>query len=157
MQIKWPNDVYWNNRHKLVGILTTSKIEGNRVQFHIGCGVNLANRYPSRSLNNLLHEHLAGRSDALTPEQLVAGTLAQMEQLLSWFERVEIEAVKQRYYQHWSMGGGRIRLKDGTQAEVDGVDDYGYLRVRCTPDGQLQSLQPDGNRFDMISNLSVTT
>lgn len=156
MKIKWPNDIYWSNQHKLVGILTTSKIEGNRVQFHIGCGVNLSNQFPSRSLNSLIQQHSTkpNSSIQLTREQIVASSLSQMEALLDWFEHVDIEAVKKLYYQHWCLSGRAIRLKDGTQAEILGVDDQGYLKVRMESTGQVQSLQPDGNRFDMIRNLS---
>lgn len=156
MKIKWPNDIYWSNQHKLVGILTTSKIEGNRVQFYIGCGLNLSNQFPSRSLNNLIQQHLPNNAatTSLTSEQIVAASLSQMEQLLNWFEHVDIDAVKERYYHHWCLSGRAIRLKDGTKAQILGVDDQGYLQVCMEPGRQVQSLQPDGNRFDMIRNLS---
>ena len=38
------------------------------------------------------------------------------------------------------------------EANVLGIDDFGYLKVQ-TRDGEIISLQPDGNSFDMMTNM----
>ena len=47
-----------------------------------------------------------------------------------------------------------MTLKDhnNIEANVLGIDDFGYLQVQ-TRDGEVISLQPDGNSFDMMSNM----
>ena len=40
------------------------------------------------------------------------------------------------------------------EVQVIGIDDYGYLKVR-RKNGKIHTLQPDGNRFDMMRNLIV--
>ena len=47
-----------------------------------------------------------------------------------------------------------MRLNDtsGPEATVQGLDENGYLSV-LTESGQLVSVQPDGNSFDMTKNL----
>ena len=47
-----------------------------------------------------------------------------------------------------------VTLKDhnNIEANVLGIDDFGYLQVQ-TRDGEVISLQPDGNSFDMMTNM----
>jgi len=49
-----------------------------------------------------------------------------------------------------------LARQDGSQHMVDGrivgLDEYGFLQV-SVGDGSLISVQPDGNRFDMMRNL----
>lgn len=40
------------------------------------------------------------------------------------------------------------------EATVIGIDDVGYLRVRFA-DGAIQTVQPDGNSFDMLRGLII--
>lgn len=152
IKIKWPNDIYWSNQHKLVGILITSKIQGRHAQFFIGIGVNLDNDHPTRSLSNLIDQHCPGTKKP-SAEQIVAGTLSRMQTLLDWFESTRLKDVINEYCSNWCMSGHLIRLKDGTTATVVGVDCQGYLKVKVEDD-RIVSLHPDGNRFDMICNLS---
>ena len=39
------------------------------------------------------------------------------------------------------------------QAEVMGIDDYGYLVVKMLDSREIVTLQPDGNSFDMMKNM----
>ena len=39
--------------------------------------------------------------------------------------------------------------------DVLGIDEYGYLKVFRSSDASTHSLQPDGNRYDMMRNLIV--
>lgn len=41
------------------------------------------------------------------------------------------------------------------KVKIKGIDSYGFLRVE-TPDGNELTLQPDGNTFDMLSNLIIS-
>ena len=38
------------------------------------------------------------------------------------------------------------------EANILGIDDFGYLQVQAR-DGAIISLQPDGNSFDMMTNM----
>ena len=46
--------------------------------------------------------------------------------------------------------------KDGNKkdATVLGIDDYGYLKVKLA-NGSIETVQPDGNSFDMLKGLIV--
>jgi len=35
-----------------------------------------------------------------------------------------------------------------------GIDDYGFLKVKL-PNGAVETVQPDGNSFDMLKGLIV--
>lgn len=46
--------------------------------------------------------------------------------------------------------------KDGSkkEAKVMGIDDYGYLKVKLA-NGSTETVQPDGNSFDMLKGLII--
>lgn len=48
----------------------------------------------------------------------------------------------------------KITKSDGSSqaATIIGLDDYGFLKVRGER-GEIFSVQPDGNTFDMLSGL----
>ena len=50
--------------------------------------------------------------------------------------------------------GSKVRLTSQGNKEVKivGIDDYGYLKV-ITKEGEMQTLQPDGNTFDIMKGL----
>lgn len=39
-------------------------------------------------------------------------------------------------------------------ANIIGIDDYGFLKVKLL-DGTIETVQPDGNSFDMLRGLIV--
>lgn len=54
--IKWPNDVYFNGKTKLGGVLVKSSLMGNQIGLKIGIGFNLNNQHPTECLNSILKE-----------------------------------------------------------------------------------------------------
>lgn len=56
LKIKWPNEICYKSRHKVFGVLTNSKFDGNCVKFFIG--INLSNSKPTYSLKNIVEECL---------------------------------------------------------------------------------------------------
>ena len=46
-----------------------------------------------------------------------------------------------------------LHSEDGPTATVVGLDEHGYLSVKMANDGDVISVQPDGNSFDMMRNL----
>ena len=55
-----------------------------------------------------------------------------------------------------SFSGTTVRLasRENEVVTIEGIDEYGYLRVKCA-NGQELSLQPDGNSFDIMKGLIV--
>lgn len=54
--IKWPNDVYFDKKTKLGGVLVKSSLMGNQIGLKIGIGFNLNNQHPTKCLNSILRE-----------------------------------------------------------------------------------------------------
>lgn len=41
-------------------------------------------------------------------------------------------------------------------AKVLGIDDYGFLKIQIDDTKKVESVQPDGNSFDMLRGLILT-
>lgn len=40
-------------------------------------------------------------------------------------------------------------------AKILGIDDFGYLKIQLDDTKKIESVQPDGNSFDMLRGLIV--
>ncbi|KAL7728866.1 hypothetical protein ACLKA6_004209 [Drosophila palustris] len=62
------------------------------------------------------------------------------------------------YYDLWlhSEQNVRICLQNDQEkdASIVGIDDYGFLKVKLA-NGTIETVQPDGNSFDMLKGLIV--
>ena len=155
LKIKWPNDIYYKSRHKLVGILTNSKFEGNCAKFFIGTGINLSNSKPTYSLKNIVEEECPDSEFAISKEALIAEILNQIHGLIKLINNQGKEKIVDLYYENWMLTDKIIQLEDGKQANILGLDEDGYLRVNLLEDGEIVSLLPDGNRFDIMEQMII--
>lgn len=154
LQIKWPNDIYYGNKVKIGGILITTHVIGDIITVAIGCGINVNNNYPTISLNDCIEIHNRERNASLQPftlESLLAITLKQLEDTLLEYENNELEKLLPLYYNYWLHSSARVQV-EGKEANVIGIDDYGYLRVQYD-DYKIATLHPDGNSFDLMQGL----
>lgn len=54
-------------------------------------------------------------------------------------------------YKHNMCSSSRVQV-EGKEANIIGIDDYGYLRVQYD-DHKVATLHPDGNSFDLMQGL----
>lgn len=47
-----------------------------------------------------------------------------------------------------------LQNSEEKDANIIGVDEYGFLKVKLV-DGKVETVQPDGNSFDMLKGLIV--
>ena len=40
-------------------------------------------------------------------------------------------------------------------AQIIGIDDYGFLKIQLDDTKKIESVQPDGNSYDMIRGLII--
>uniref|UniRef100_A0A8C4R699 BPL/LPL catalytic domain-containing protein n=4 Tax=Eptatretus burgeri TaxID=7764 RepID=A0A8C4R699_EPTBU len=157
LKIKWPNDVYYGSTVKIGGVLVTTCLMDSTFHAVIGCGVNVSNSHPTTSINEAVSWHNKEHSTALSPltvEDLVAGTVSSLEQLVEIFQSRGPEGILPLYYSRWLHSGARVRLggPQGPEASVVQLDSMGFLEV-LKDSGQMVSVQPDGNSFDLLHNL----
>lgn len=152
LKIKWPNDIYYKSQHKMVGILTNSQLEGNCAKFFIGIGVNLSNDKPTYSLKNIVEEE---GEFGISKERLIAEILNQINGLIKLINQQGKQKIVDLYYENWMLTDRIIQLDNGKQAHILGLDEDGYLRVNLLEDGEIVSLLPDGNRFDIMQHMII--
>lgn len=149
--VKWPNDIYIRNESqelkKVGGILVNTMIFGDMLHVLVGCGINVNKNEGLASLQDVIGEKIFPR------ETLLAEFFNEFEYM--WCEQLEKEPelVIQKYLDVWLHGGQRIYIEsEMIFATIQGIDRYGYLIAEDDNRTQIY-LQPDGNSFDMFSNL----
>lgn len=109
------------------------------------------------------------KSKLLTTEQMIARTLTQLEKLLESVEKEPLEDTLKLYQDNWIHGNMEenvdeeederslvnVEISEGSFAEcrISGIDEYGFLRVTELASGNVFSVRPDGNSFDIANRL----
>lgn len=160
IRVKWPNDIYYGSHVKVGGVLVSSTVSRDAITCFIGCGMNVSNSQPTLCINDIAKVvsckfNTTQALCSLTPEEVIAKVLNEIEFLVATFQSGGSKTVLQEYYKYWLHGGQEVTLQDfGCKALIKGLDEYGYLLAECS--GKLYKLQPDGNSFDLMNNLIVT-
>jgi BirA family biotin operon repressor/biotin-[acetyl-CoA-carboxylase] ligase len=141
INIKWPNDIYWNDR-KICGILIENRLSGQRIKDTIaGIGININQRtFHSDAPNPVSLIQITGRE---TPREEVTELLTtHLQQLLGelWEEAGNpssngqepkaLDTLRTSYHQRLYRREGfhAYRDRQGTfEARIDHVEDNGTL------------------------------
>jgi BirA family transcriptional regulator, biotin operon repressor / biotin---[acetyl-CoA-carboxylase] ligase len=135
IQLKWPNDLWWQDR-KLAGILieTASLPQNARAPERfavIGIGINIAPRPANPDLRHApawLQEFQPASRPQTALEQLFVRLLGD----LLLFEREGFAAFSSRFAARNALRGRQVTLSDGQQGRSQGVDASGALLVHTS-------------------------
>jgi BirA family biotin operon repressor/biotin-[acetyl-CoA-carboxylase] ligase len=131
LQLKWPNDLWWQDR-KLAGILIETTQVGEERFAVIGVGLNVAPREAAGlSTPPAWLQELESGIDAPTALLRVAAPLVQDVQR---FEAQGWAPFLPAYAARDALMGRTVLLSDGTTGRARGVDERGALLVH-TPTG----------------------
>jgi BirA family transcriptional regulator, biotin operon repressor / biotin---[acetyl-CoA-carboxylase] ligase len=134
--LKWPNDIYWQNK-KLAGILIEVSGEtGGPCYAVIGLGLNgyisgLAGAVIDQAWTDL--DSILGRPSHDLRNQLAAELLNEMIPVLAGFDQQGLTEYLQEWRQMDCMQGQKVDVQFGQQVirgTVVGIDDQGMLLVR---------------------------
>ena len=156
LRLKWPNDIYAGQHCKIGGVVVYTSIMGKNVQVNVGCGINLWNEEPTKSINQMLREkHL----NPISRELFLSQIFNQLEFFLEVLEsdsEVEKE-IFHKYHKYWLHRDQtvKIRSEDGevSHGRVISLDSEGFLLVDVC--GEIVQVHPDGNSFDMLQGLII--
>jgi BirA family biotin operon repressor/biotin-[acetyl-CoA-carboxylase] ligase len=126
LQLKWPNDVWWQDR-KLAGILIETTQVGEERYAVIGVGINITPREAAGlSTPPAWLQELIPTMDAPQALLQVAVSLVQAVQR---FEARGWTPFLPAYAARDALAGRLVRLSDGTDGQACGVDERGALLV----------------------------
>ncbi|XP_072471010.1 biotin--protein ligase [Notamacropus eugenii] len=159
LRVKWPNDIYYSDQMKLGGVLVNSTLVGTTFYILIGCGLNVNNSNPTICVNDLIIEYNKKHNKNLSlfrVDYLIARTVTVLERLIDAFQDKGPNAILPLYYKYWVHSGQQVRLgsDEGPMVWIVGVDDSGFLQVH-QEGGDVVTVHPDGNSFDMLRNLII--
>ena len=130
LHIKWPNDIYYENR-KLAGILINSTIKANMMDVSIiGIGLNVNQmQFQDWPTHPISMKQITRKEYDLQPllEQVAEQLLIKVEQLKSSPAAIEQNYLKRLYrYRTWAdyeVDGKKMRLF------MTGIDSFGRLQL----------------------------
>ncbi|KAM9033758.1 biotin--protein ligase isoform X1 [Sarcophilus harrisii] len=159
LRVKWPNDIYYSDQMKLGGVLVNSTLMGTTFHILIGCGINVNNSNPTICINDLIIEYNKKYNKNLSllhVDYLVARTITVLESLIDAFQDKGPNAILPLYYKYWIHSGQQVHLgkDEGPLVWIVGIDDSGFLQVH-QEGGDVMTVHPDGNSFDMLKNLII--
>ncbi|XP_058920036.1 biotin--protein ligase [Kogia breviceps] len=159
LRVKWPNDIYYSDLMKLGGVLVNSTLMGETFYILIGCGFNVTNSNPTICINDLITEYNKQQGAELKPlraDCLIARSVTVLEKLIDTFQDEGPNGVLPLYYRYWLHSAQQVCLgsAEGPKVWIVGLDDSGFLLVH-RENGEVVTVHPDGNSFDMLRNLII--
>ncbi|XP_068157492.1 biotin--protein ligase isoform X2 [Drosophila tropicalis] len=160
--LKWPNDVYANGDTKIGGLIVNTTLLGSQAIVNIGCGINLNNSNPTVCINDMIkefNERSVEKLPLLKYEEFIALIFNEIERLLADVQNGDFESFYTLYYSLWLHSDQIVKIclitnEKEIEAQIIGIDAFGFLRVKL-PNGKEETVQPDGNSFDMLKGLIV--
>ncbi|XP_021111936.1 biotin--protein ligase isoform X2 [Heterocephalus glaber] len=157
LRVKWPNDIYYSDLMKVGGVLVNSTLMGETFYILIGFGFNVTNSNPTICINDLIEEYNKQHRAELKPlraDCVIARAVTVLERLIDTFQDRGPDGVLPLYYRYWVHSGQQVRLgsAEGQKVWIVGLDDLGFLQVH-QEGGEVVTVHPDGNSFDMLRNL----
>ncbi|EHB01737.1 Biotin--protein ligase [Heterocephalus glaber] len=157
LRVKWPNDIYYSDLMKVGGVLVNSTLMGETFYILIGFGFNVTNSNPTICINDLIEEYNKQHRAELKPlraDCVIARAVTVLERLIDMFQDRGPDGVLPLYYRYWVHSGQQVRLgsAEGQKVWIVGLDDLGFLQVH-QEGGEVVTVHPDGNSFDMLRNL----
>ncbi|XP_017082197.2 biotin--protein ligase isoform X2 [Drosophila eugracilis] len=162
VSIKWPNDIYANGNQKIGGLVINTTLQGSQAIVNIGSGINLNNSKPTVCINDLIREHNVrvpnNKLSMLKYELFISMIFNEIERLLGEVQNGDFDSFYALYYSLWLHSGKTVKIclqnEQEREAEIVGIDDFGFLKVKL-PTGAIETVQPDGNSFDMLKGLII--
>ncbi|CEP11163.1 hypothetical protein [Parasitella parasitica] len=163
LRLKWPNDIYADlgeeGLKKVGGLLVNSSFVQDEFLLVIGCGINLDNKHPTVSINDVIKKHNP-KLRRLGREQVLAHALITFEKYYMEFCEKGMGAwFLDKYYKRWLHSDKLVTLTthNDEKARIVGITcDYGMLEAVSVDNPKVKfTLQPDGNSFDMLKGLII--
>jgi biotin--protein ligase len=177
VQIKWPNDIYYNGV-KIGGALIHTTWAASTQQFCVltGIGINVSNSQPTTCLDDIIQSKQQQQqvpqdqlqSTRVCKEQLLAGVLNHLESCFDTFQARGFDPLQPLYLSSWMHSNQVVELEEGADQvsagasglyparrvplTIVGLSPHGFLLAE-DPLGQQYELTPDGNSLDMMQGL----
>lgn len=161
LNVKWPNDIYANGEVKIGGLIVNTLVESDAAICNIGLGVNLSNSIPTTCINDLIKDYNKNHScnlRELSYEKVLAIIFNEIELILNRVQTGDVNYLYDLYYSCWLHTNTSVKVISPSghekNAKVLGIDEYGFLKIRLN-NNTIESVQPDGNSFDMLRGLII--
>lgn len=157
--IKWPNDLYAYRNVKIGGLIVSSVVTETTAIVNVGCGVNLDNSNPTTCINDIIRKINADKGTSLKTipyEVYFADVFNELERIYRIVQSGNLDYFYDLYYKYWLHSDSEVNVAStigqSLKMKIVGIDEFGFLKVQ-SPDGDVSTIHPDGNTFDMLQGL----
>ncbi|MFT3753020.1 MAG: biotin--[acetyl-CoA-carboxylase] ligase [Paludibacter sp.] len=132
--IKWPNDIYWNDK-KICGILIENSLQVNKVRTVVGIGLNVnQKRFVSNAPNPVSLRQIIGR---FISRKVLLSSVVQ--NILELYNELEVEKIRKEY-------SDALYRREGFHPFAAEGEFFEAKIVSVHPDGQLELETESGER-----------
>lgn len=140
INIKWPNDIYWENK-KIAGIIIENSIKGNKIENSvIGIGININQTIFSKNIINPVSLKNITKKNYDIKEMLdtVCNNLdKRYNELKNRPSAIDKDYLKNLYrFNEWS---NYIFQNTPVKAKITGISEFGKLQLITESDIQIES------------------
>lgn len=156
--IKWPNDIYYNHKQKIGGIICQSTHNGRAFDVTIGVGINISNNRPTTCMDEIAsqlqhHKVVLGRSNVL------ASFCNQFVEAIKTFRMYGFEPFIEDYMDMWLHTDEVVTVvndEDETQkrqAMIRGISPETGMLLAEFDNGEKVELFPDTHSLNLMDKL----
>lgn len=156
--IKWPNDIYFNRKKKIGGIICQSTYNGRAFDVTIGCGINISNNRPTTCMDEIAsqlehHKVILGRSNVL------ASFCNQFVEAIKTFRMYGFEPFMKDYMDMWLHTDEVVTVVNDEdeslkrKAIIRGISPRSGMLIAEFDNGEKVELFPDTHSFKLMDKL----
>ena len=156
--IKWPNDIYFNRKQKIGGLICQSTYNGRAFDVTIGCGINISNNRPTTCMDEIAsqlehHKVILGRSNVL------ASFCNQFVEAIRTFRMYGFEPFMKDYMDMWLHTDEVVTVVNDEdeslkrKAMIRGISPRSGMLIAEFDNGEKVELFPDTHSFNLMDKL----
>lgn len=156
--IKWPNDIYYDGRLKVGGVICQSAYTGKMWDVTIGIGINISNKQPTTCMDEIASK-LKKREVFLGRSTVLASFCNQFVEAIRTFRMYGFEPFMNDYLDTWLHNEEVVTVQSDLDPEeqckavITGISPLSGMLLAKKEDGSVLELFPDTHSMNLMDKL----
>ena len=155
--IKWPNDIFFDKRKKVGGIICQSSYTGRAFDVTIGIGINISNDKPTTCMDTIASS-LKKEKVHLGRSTVLASFCNQWESAIKEFQMHGFEPFMKEYLDMWIHSNEEMTVISDdettrTKVRITGISMKTGMLLAESESGEVLELFPDTHSLNLMDRL----
>lgn len=156
--IKWPNDIYYDGRLKVGGIICQSAHVGRMWDVTIGIGINISNKRPTTCMDEIA-SNLKKKTVVLGRSTVLASFCNQWVEAIRIFRMYGFEPFMKDYLDTWLHSEEEVTVVSDEdpnvkrKAIIRGISAHSGMLLAEAENGEVLELFPDSHSLNLMDKL----